>query len=180
MSTFAKTASAIFAAFGVSSALAADMLRPGDLFPEFSLKAQDGSTVSSDQLKGSPYLLYFYPKADTPGCTKEACAFRDSWGEVQQLGLKVFGVSYDTPEANRAFAEKYHLQFPLLSDRDRSLAEKVGAASMLPVPSRISYLVGPDGRVVKAYPRVLPAAHAGEVIADFKTFEASRGAKAPS
>jgi peroxiredoxin Q/BCP len=176
MSTLVKTASSILAAFGVSSALAADMVKAGEPFPSFSLTAQDGSTVSSEGLKGSAYLVYFYPKADTPGCTKEACAFRDSWGEAQALGLKVYGVSYDTPEANRAFAEKYHLPFPLLSDRDRSLAEKTGAASMLPVPSRISYLVGADGRVLKGYPTVSPAGHAAEVIADFRAL-APGGAK---
>ena len=177
MSSLVKTASSILAAFGASSALAADMLKPGDLFPSFTLKAQDGSTVSSEGLKGSPYLVYFYPKADTPGCTKEACAFRDSWAEAQLIGLKVFGVSYDTPEDNRAFADKYSLQFVLLSDRDRALAEKAGAAGIMPFPSRISYLVGADGRVLKAYPKVSPAEHAAEVIADFRALVGTASAK---
>jgi thioredoxin-dependent peroxiredoxin len=168
MRTKAIAASSILAALGVSAALAADMLKPGDPFPAFSLKGHDGATVTSSALAGSPYLVYFYPKADTPGCTKEACAFRDSWAEVQLLGLKVFGVSYDTPEDNRAFAEKYGLQFTLLSDRDRALAKQVGADGLMPYPSRISYLVGADGMVLKAYPKVSPAEHAAEVIADFR------------
>ncbi len=149
-------------------AAGSDMLAAGDPFPAFSLAAHDGSTVSSESLRGSPFLLYFYPKADTPGCTREACAFRDSWAEVQALGLAVFGVSYDTPAKNRAFAEKYGLQFPLLSDGERALAEQVGAAGLLPVPSRISYLVGADGLVLKAYPSVAPDEHAREVLADLR------------
>ncbi len=149
-------------------AFGGDMLQPGMPFPEFTLTAQDGSTVSSEALHGSYYLVYFYPKANTPGCTKEACAFRDSWPAVEAAGLKVFGVSYDTPKANLAFAEKYHLPFLLLSDTDHALAKQVGAArAVLPVPKRISYLVGPDGKVVKAYPDVTPASHAEEVLADY-------------
>ena len=101
------------------------MIDAGSPFPDFSLTAHDGSTVSSEALEGTPHLVYFYPKADTPGCTKEACAFRDSWAGVQMAGLRVFGVSYDTPERNRKFAEKYGLQFLLLSDTDRELAAAV-------------------------------------------------------
>ena len=149
------------------------MLEPGNPFPKFSLTAHDGSTVASDDLAGSPYLVYFYPKADTPGCTKEACTFRDSWDAVQAAGLQVFGVSYDSPKNNQKFADRYHLQFLLLSDSDRGLAKAVGASSiLLPVPKRISYLVGADGTVLKAYPKVSPAAHAAEVLADL---EAIRG-----
>ena len=160
--------SSILAALVCATALAGDMLKVGDRFPAFSLAAHDGTTVASADLAGGPFLVYFYPKADTPGCTKEACAFRDSWAEVQVLGLKVFGVSYDTPEDNRAFADKYGLQFTLLSDRDRALAEKVGAAGLMPYPSRISYLVGADGTILKTYPKVTPATHAAEVIADLR------------
>lgn len=145
------------------------MLKAGDKFPDFQLKAHDGSTVSSKELEGKAYLIYFYPKADTPGCTKEACAFRDSWEDVKATGLAILGVSYDTPEANRKFAEKYHLQFLLLSDTDRTLAKATGAArAVLPIPKRISYLVGPDGRVIKAYPHVSPSRHAGEVLEDVR------------
>lgn len=143
------------------------MLDVGMPFPKFSLVAQDGSTVASEDLRGKTYLIYFYPKADTPGCTKEACAFRDSWSEVVASGLQVFGVSFDTPKANRAFAEKYHLPFRLLSDSDHALAKQVGAArALIPYPKRISYLVGPDGHILKAYPDVDPARHAAEVLHD--------------
>ncbi len=150
------------------------MIAAGSAFPGFSLTAHDGSTVSSEALAGTPYLVYFYPKADTPGCTKEACAFRDSWAGVQMAGLAVFGVSYDTPTTNRKFAEKYGLQFLLLSDTDKSLADSVGAkTTLIPVPKRISYLVGADGTVLKAYPKVDPTNHAAEVLDDLRGFEAS-------
>lgn len=146
-----------------------EMIEAGSPFPSFSLTAHDGSTVSSEALAGSPYLVYFYPKADTPGCTKEACAFRDSWAGVQMAGLSVFGVSYDKPETNRKFAEKYGLQFLLLSDTDKSLASSVGAkTALMPMPKRISYLVGSDGAVLKAYPKVDPSGHAAEVLGDLR------------
>jgi peroxiredoxin Q/BCP len=149
------------------------MIEHGSPFPEFELPAHDGSTVSSASLAGRAYLLYFYPKAATPGCTREACELRDHWSELAAADLEVYGVSYDPPEANRAFAERQRLPFLLLSDRDRSLAGTVGAARLLlPVPKRISYLVGADGRVLKAYPSVTPSAHAAEVLEDFKRLAA--------
>jgi peroxiredoxin Q/BCP len=164
--------SVLFATIGLLTttiAAGGDMLETGDAFPAFSLTAHDGSTVSSEGLAGQPYLVYYYPKADTPGCTKEACAFRDRWEDVQQAGLAVYGVSFDKPDKNAAFAKKYGLQFLLLSDIDRELAAEVGAKSaFLPVPKRISYLVGADGSVLKAYPKVSPSNHAGEVLADLE------------
>jgi peroxiredoxin Q/BCP len=158
---------AITTLLAATLAAGGDMLEPGTSFPAFSLTAHDGSVVSSEGLAGQPYLIYYYPKADTPGCTKEACAFRDRWEDVQQAGLAVYGVSYDKPDKNAAFAKKYALQFLLLSDTDRELASAVGAKSaLLPVPKRISYLVGADGTVLKAYPKVSPSEHAGEVLDD--------------
>lgn len=148
------------------------MLEPGMAFPTFSLAAHDGSTVDSDGLEERYTLLYFYPKADTPGCTTEACALRDAWAELEDAQVAVYGVSYDTPRANRAFAEKHALPFLLLSDTDRSLAKAVGADRLLlPVPRRISYLVGPDGTVARAYPSVRPSTHASEVLADVRALQ---------
>lgn len=152
------------------------MLKAGDLFPSFHLKAHDGSTVDSSDLSGNFYLIYFYPKADTPGCTKEACTLRDRWEDVIAEKLRVFGVSYDTPEKNGKFAEKYHLPFLLLSDEDQSLAKATGAKrTLLPLPKRISYLVGPDGKILKAYPSVDPAQHAGEVLEDLRKMRQNEG-----
>jgi len=152
------------------------MLDAGTPFPTFSLAAHDGSIVSSDSLAGRAYLLYFYPMADTPLCTQEACAFRDAWGLAREAGMEVFGVSYDKPEKNRAFAEKHDLQFLLLSDSGKELAKSVGAATfLLPMPKRVSYLVGTDGTVLKAYPSVKANAHAAEVLEDFTTKQADNG-----
>jgi peroxiredoxin Q/BCP len=94
---------------------------------------------------------------------------RDDWSEFENVGLSVYGVSYDTPEANLAFADKNRLPFRLLSDSDRSLAASLGARSrLLPVPKRISYLVGADGVILKTYPKVSPASHSRDVLRDFQ------------
>lgn len=144
-----------------------EMLKTGEDFPSFEIQAHDGSTVASSDLDGTIYLLYFYPKADTPGCTKEACSLRDSWSELKEAEVRIFGVSYDTPQDNKAFAEKYNLPFLLLSDSDKALAGAVGAARILiPVPKRISYLVGADGKVLKPYASVSPSTHAEDVLKD--------------
>ena len=160
----------VFAAQPVEAANKGDaMIAAGSPFPTFELTAHDESTVSSAGLAGSPYLVYFYPKADTPGCTREACELRDRWEDLEGIDLEVFGVSYDKPKKNAAFAAKYKLPFLLLSDQERSLSKAVGASSMLlPFPKRISYLVGSDGMVIKSYPKVVPAEHAGQVLEDFK------------
>jgi peroxiredoxin Q/BCP len=158
----------ILAACGVAQG--EDMLDAGTTFPTFALEAHDRTTVRTDDLEGTPFLIYYYPKADTPGCTKEACELRDSWSDLKAEGLKVFGVSYDAPEDNKAFAEKYSLPFLLLSDSTKELAETVGASRLLlPFPKRISYLVGADGAILKAYPSVKPSEHAAQVLEDFKT-----------
>ena len=145
------------------------MLDAGTPFPTFTMQAHDGTTVRSDDIAGTPFLIYYYPKADTPGCTREACELRDSWSDLEAAGLTVFGVSYDCPEDNRTFAQKYALPFLLLSDTDKALAEAVGATRLLlPFPKRISYLVGDDGKVLKAYPSVKPAEHATQVLHDYR------------
>ncbi len=150
------------------------MIEPGSPFPRFALTAHDGSAVTSETLAGTGYLIYFYPKADTPGCTAEACQLRDSWSELAELDVTVVGVSYDAPESNRRFAEKHRLPFLLLSDRERTLAKAVGAARLLlPVPKRISYLVDGDGTVLRAYPSVVPASHAEQVLTDLRSLLAS-------
>jgi len=143
------------------------MLSVGQSFPAFSLESHDGGIVSSESLRGSPYLVFFYPKADTPHCSREVCSFRNQWDAVKQAGLAVFGISYDPPDRNRGFAEKFRLPFLLLSDRDHKLAKAAGAAMfLLPIPKRVSYLVGKDGRILKAYPKVDPDRHADDVLAD--------------
>ena len=149
-----------------TAAHAADLLAPGDPFPAWTLSDQDGRTIGSASLQGKTYLLWFYPKAMTPGCTAEGQGLRDRWVDFQRMRVEVFGVSFDPPEANAEFKKTEQFPFSLLSDRDRSLAVVVGAAGSTDasVARRISYLVGPDGKVKQVYGTVVPATHAGDVL----------------
>lgn len=155
--------------FLVVAATSADgaMLKAGDPMPEWSLPDHTGATVTSNSLAGKSYLLWFYPKAQTPGCTIEGQNLRDEHADFAAAGVEVLGVSFDTPKSNAAFVEAEGFPFRLLSD-DGSLAYEVGAAEKggPKYTKRISYLVGPDGTVTKAYGTVVPADHAKEVLAD--------------
>lgn len=104
-----------------------DWLEPGTKAPAFTLASDDGTKVKLTDLKGSPVVLYFYPADDTPGCTKEACAFRDRKSELQKLGAKVIGIGPDDVKSHVKFRDKYDLNFPLLADPDHAVAEKFGA-----------------------------------------------------
>src|SRR5690606_21572591 len=134
------------------------------------LPDQTGAEVASTTLAGRSYLLWYYPKAMTPGCTAEGKALRDRYDELQVAGVEVLGVSFDPPKENSRFAAENELPFRLLTD-DGSLAVLVGAASSSSekTPQRISYLVGPDGMVRKAYASVDPASHADQVLKDART-----------
>jgi thioredoxin-dependent peroxiredoxin len=150
-----------------NGAQAAAMLTAGDTFPTWSMPDQSGKTVSSADLAGKTYLLWYYPKAMTPGCTAEGNALRDSFPALRDAKVEVIGVSFDEPADNAKFVEAQQFPFRLMSD-DGSLAVQVGAAESRDQATtrRISYLVGPDGKVIKAYGSVNPAAHAQEVLAD--------------
>ncbi len=149
-------------------ASAGDLLQPGSPFPTWELTDHTGTKVSSHALAGKTYLLWFYPKAMTPGCTAEGDALRDQFATFQARGVEILGVSFDAPADNATFVRQQSFPFRLLSDADRTLATAVGAASdrSQPVARRISYLIGPDGKVVKVYPQVTPATHAQEVLTD--------------
>ena len=151
-----------------SVARAGDVLQPGAPFPRWELTDHTGAKVSSSALAGKTYLLWFYPKAMTPGCTAEGDALRDQFAAFQARGVEILGVSFDAPADNATFVRQQGFPFRLLSDTDRTLATAVGAAAdtSQPVARRISYLVGPDGNVVKVYPQVTPATHARDVLAD--------------
>jgi peroxiredoxin Q/BCP len=148
------------------------MRKPGDAVPAFSLPASDGRTVSAAGLRGQRYVLYFYPKDDTPGCTKEACAFRDNLPAFGGLGVPVFGVSADNEASHRKFVAKYGLNFPLLADPDRKLIEPIGAwveksmygRSYMGI-ARCTFIVGTDGRIERVWEKVSPEGHAAEVLA---------------
>ncbi len=147
---------------------AADLLKPGDPFPSWSLTDHAGQVVSSGDLQGKTYLLWFYPKAMTPGCTAEGDGLRDKFADLQQRGVQVLGVSFDQPQDNARFVREQQFPFRLLSDTRRTLAVAVGAADspQQAVARRISYLVGPDAKVVRVYGAVNPSTHAEEVLRD--------------
>jgi peroxiredoxin Q/BCP len=146
----------------------AGLLAPGDAFPTWSLVDQSGATVSSRDLAGKAYLLWFYPKARTPGCTAEGQGLRDSFAAFQERHVEILGVSFDAPAENKAFVDAERFPFRLLSDTGRTLAVAVGAADSRaqPAAKRISYLVGGDGKVRAVYGSVTPATHAKDVLAD--------------
>jgi peroxiredoxin Q/BCP len=158
---------AMFALFASAPAWAA-MLSPGAPVPNFELRDQEGRIVKSDELAGRRYLLWFYPKAMTPGCTTEARSLRDDYATLEKAGVIVLGVSFDDPAANKQFVATESLPFRLLSDSDRRLAMAVGAADSAEAKTarRISYLVDADGKIAKAYPDVDPNVHAAQVLAD--------------
>lgn len=151
------------------------MLHTGNKAPQFTLLDQNQKLFDLKDQAGKWTLIYFYPKDDTPGCTKEACAIRDIYNDYERMGVSVFGVSKDTPESHKAFAEKYELPFTLLSDQTGEMIEAYGAWGKKPWfgkqivgIQRVSYLIGPDLTVVRAYPKVDPANHALEILTDLQ------------
>ncbi len=137
----------------------------GEPAPPLHTTAHDGSTVDLATLT-QPTVVYFYPKDDTPGCTKEACAFRDAWDEFTAASVGVIGVSSDTDESHRKFAEKYKFVFPLVADRDHAWAHAFGVPMRMGMTMRVSFLIGKDGKIAKVYPDVDPAIHSDEVLRD--------------
>jgi peroxiredoxin Q/BCP len=151
------------------------MFKIGKKAPDFKLLDQDGLQHTLKQYLGQYVLLYFYPKDDTPGCTKEACAITDVYKDFKKLGIVVLGVSRDSTKSHKNFAEKYHLPFTLLSDKDLTVAETYGAwqeKTMFGKTAlgilRISYLIDGDGKIVKVYPDVDPPNHALQILMDVK------------
>ena len=143
----------------------------GDMAPAFTLPASRGRTISDADLRGKPYVLYFYPKADTSGCTKEACAFQEALPQLGKTGVQVIGVSRDPVRALEKFADKYGLDFPLASDEAGALTEAYGVwveKSMYGRKymgvERATFLVGGDGRIARIWPKVKVEGHAAEVL----------------
>ncbi len=146
------------------------MLEENTIAPNFTLKNQDGKDVSLSDYAGKWTLIYFYPKDDTPGCTKEACALRDNFPFYEDTGIEILGISKDSPASHTKFIQKYSLPFTLLSDSEGSVAKTYRANGMLGT-KRISYLVSPNGTIAKSYPKVSPATHAQEVLEDLKKLQ---------
>ena len=147
-------------------------LQVGRAAPAFTLEDAEGKKVSLADFAGKNVVVYFYPRDDTPGCTKEACGFRDAWKEIQKLGAVVLGVSPDSGESHQRFARKYRLPFPLLSDPDKKMMSRYGAwgekmmyGKKTTGVIRSTVWIGPDGKVKKHWARVAKAeAHPEQVL----------------
>lgn len=165
--------SAALSAGGVMAAV----LEVGQSAPDFVLPDQDGKTRQLADWRGKWLVLYFYPKNDTPGCTTEACNFRDDWLLLQELGAAVVGVSVDTSAAHAAFAQKYKLPFPLLADAKGELAARYGALSdwwIYKFAKRQTFILDPQGRIARIYRSVDSDKHSAEIVADLKQLRQTR------
>lgn len=148
-------------------------LHIGEQAPDFTLPDQDGHMHTLSLLKGKRVLLYFYPKDDTPGCTKEACNFRDTFESFKKSNMHIFGISADSISRHKKFADKHKLPFPLLSDETKEMLKKYGAWAEKKFLGktymgilRISFLIDTEGKIEKIYEQVKPDMHAKEVLAD--------------
>ena len=152
-------------------------LNPGDKAPHFSLPASTGETISLAEAAGRKVVLYFYPKDDTPGCVKEACGFRDANAELRTAGVEVFGVSADSLKSHRRFIDKYKLNFPLLSDEEKTVSTAYGAwgektawGKTTVGMKRMTFLIDEEGTIRKIWPKVRPYGHAEEVLKAVKAW----------
>lgn len=153
------------------------MLKPGDIAPlSQSVLDENGQPISLEKTLGKYVVVYFYPKDDTPGCTVEACSFRDANQELQKKGVTVIGVSKDSPASHKKFTEKYNLNFPLWSDPDHVLLEGFGAwgqksrfGKMYMGIIRSTFILDPQGKIIKTWEKVKPEGHSEEVLAFLNT-----------
>ena len=145
----------------------ATMPQQGQQLPDVEFVTESGERFSAGDLEGEKTVLYFYPKDDTPGCTKEACAFRDRMADYERADIQVYGVSLDSPESHRRFREKYNLNFPLLTDEGGRAADALGVLREGgETANRVTFLLDPGGRIAKVYPEVSPETHADEILED--------------
>jgi len=151
-------------------------LKPNQTAPDFSLSDENGISRKLSDYRGHPVVLYFYPRDDTPGCTTEACNFRDDYGVYDEAGVIILGVSPDTPKKHIKFKEKYHLPFTLLADMDHKVCELYGVWGPKKLMGReyegvhrTTFLIGPDGKLLKIFENVKPDGHSAEVIQALKS-----------
>ena len=150
------------------------MLEVGALAPPFVGTTADGSPLDFATYRGRPVVLYFYPKANTTGCTIEARGFAQNYPELVKAGIAVVGVSVDTVEAQKSFSEKCGLPFPLVADRDKAVAKLYGVLGLLGIAKRVTFFIGPDGRVAVVVQGMLPGPHVARAL------ERARGAAPPA
>lgn len=173
MSRFGKAATLLF---GLSTAAVAcvragrpdggtGLLPVGASAPDVTGTANDGKSIHLSAVRGHPAVVYFYPKDETPGCTREACAFRDAFTKYDALHVTIFGISRDSEKSHSEFRTKHKLPFPLVADEEGELARAYGVSSTLGMASRVTFLVGSDGRILRVWPDVDPGVHADQVLA---------------
>lgn len=159
-----------------AAALAEGTPAPGDPAPDFELPDQEGQLHSLEDYRDSWVVLYFYPRDATPGCTTEACEFRDNIFDFRRLNAQIIGISLDDVESHSKFAEDHGLPFPLLSDSEGDVAETYGVKTRrfgMAVAKRETFLIGPDGNIARHYTNVKPETHAAQVLADLRTLAGS-------
>lgn len=143
-------------------------LQPGVAAPELGVLSTEGQVVTTASLRGQKWLLYFYPKDQTPGCTKQACDLRDHWGRIQAAGVRVYGISLDGLDDHKKFSERYNLPFPLLADPEGAVAERwgvLGGLGPLKMARRVSFLVDEQGRLIQVFDPARTTGHTDEVLA---------------
>jgi len=152
------------------------MLKEGTVAPDFTVKDENGETVRLKDLRGQKVVLYFYPKDDTPGCTKEACSFRDAFAEYKKRKIKVLGVSLDSEAKHKKFIAKYKLPFTLLADTDHAISDAYGVYGQKKFMGRIymgvnrmTFLIDEKGKIKKVFEKVKPEEHATEVLEAFES-----------
>lgn len=155
------------------------LIRVGTVAPEVVGSDAQGNTVALSSLRGRSVVVYFYPKDGTPGCTKEACGFRDRFAQYQQRQVEVFGVSRDSRAQHEDFRKEYQLPFVLVADTDGAVAHAYGVGSTFGLNSRVTFLIGPDGKIAHAWPDVDPAVHARDVLAAVDDLQPTSAAAEP-
>jgi thioredoxin-dependent peroxiredoxin len=174
MKKFLALLSVLMIAIGLGAARSAEQVAVGDPAPDFELRDQNGQLHAIEDYRGKWVALYFYPKDGTPGCTTEACEFRDNIFAFRRLNCQILGVSLDDEESHKAFAEEHGLPFPLLADTSGSAAEAYGVKTRMlgmTMAKRQTFLIDPDGRVARHYADVDPDKHSAEIIADLEKLQ---------
>lgn len=157
--------SVLLSIFSLGLFIKGDKLKVGDLAPDFKLPDADGKFYSLSEYRGKkPVVIYFYPKADTPGCTKQACGIRDKWSEFEKNGIQVLGISVDSKEALKNFERKYSLNFPLLSDETKEVCKIYGVLNFLGFASRVTFIIDKEGKIAHIIEKVNVETHSKEVL----------------
>lgn len=141
------------------------MLEPGAVAPDFHGRTQNGTPIALSTYRGRPVVLYFYPKANTTGCTLEARGFAEHYPELRKAGAEVIGVSVDSVESQKSFSEKCQLPFPLVADHDKSIARQYGVLGLLGVAKRVTFVLDPQGKVVERVDGMMPGHHVERALA---------------